>query len=135
MNAAKVTAIRETENTIIKFESHIHVDTVFMLVGALQQFFGICKPHKLAIKAKMHRQQAAVHDEEHIFASAIDSPNAAALGSADDMSNGLRLYGDGVKNVNATDSLPHHERPECANDSFYFRQFRHERCIESRTWL
>jgi len=39
-----------------------------------------------------------------MFAFAIDNANAAALGSTGDARNGLRLCGDGVKNVNASDS-------------------------------
>jgi len=52
----------------------------------------------------MHRQQAAVQNEKHIFAFAIDGANAAALGLAGDMRSGLRLRGDGVKDMNTADS-------------------------------
>jgi hypothetical protein len=38
----------------------------------------------LAIEAKMHCEQAAVQDEEHILALAIDDANAATLGSTGD---------------------------------------------------
>jgi hypothetical protein len=57
----------------------------------------------LAIEPKMHCQQAAVQNEKHIFAFAIDGSNAAALGFASDKRSGLGLRGDRVKDVNATD--------------------------------
>ena len=83
----------------------------------------------------MHCQQAAVQDEKHIFAFAIDGSNAAALGMADDMRNGLGLRGDGVKNVNATDPPIPDEGTERADNSFYFRKFGHGRRTGSRTRL
>src|ERR1700687_3528294 len=83
----------------------------------------------------MQCQQTAVQDEKHIFAFAIDGLNAAALGLAGDMRSCLRLRGDGVKNVYATDSPIPDEATERANDSFYFRKFGHECRTESRTRL
>ncbi len=52
----------------------------------------------------MHRQQAAVQDEKHILSFAIDGSNSAALSKAGNMRSRLGLCGDGVKDVNATDS-------------------------------
>src|SRR5260370_17640752 len=83
----------------------------------------------------MHCQQAAVQDEKHIFAFSIDGANAAVLGVAGDMRNGLWLRGNRMEDVNATDSPTLNERTERANDSFHFREFRHDRSTESRTRL
>src|SRR5882762_5461697 len=69
----------------------------------------------------MHCQQTAVQDKKHIFAFAIDGSNAAALGLAGDLRSCLRLRGDGVKDVNATDPPIPDEGTERADDSFYFR--------------
>ena len=44
VNAAEVAAISETQNTFVQFESNIDVNTVFILVGTIQQFFAIGKP-------------------------------------------------------------------------------------------
>jgi len=52
----------------------------------------------------MHGQQATVQDEKQKLAFAIDGLNAAALSKAGDMRGCLGLCGDGVKDVNATDS-------------------------------
>jgi hypothetical protein len=73
----------------------------------------------------MHGQEAAIQEEKNIFALAFDGVNTMALRMAGDMRSGLRLRGDGVKDVNATDSAALGEGPECADDSFYFRKFRH----------
>src|SRR5882762_5379420 len=83
----------------------------------------------------MHCQQAAVQDKKHIFAFAIDGSNAAALGLAGDLRSCLRLRGDGVKDVNATDPPIPDEGTERADDSFNFRKFGHGRRTESRTRL
>src|SRR5258705_13468779 len=83
----------------------------------------------------MHCQQAAVQDEKHIFAFAIDGSNAAALGLAGDLRSCLRLRGGRMKDVNATDSPIPDEGTERADDSFYFRKFGHERNTRSRARL
>src|SRR6266849_879522 len=83
----------------------------------------------------MHGQQAAVQNKKNIFAFAIDGANAAALGMASEMRGSLRLRGDGVKDVNATDSPALDEGTEGAYDSFHFREFRHGRGTESRARL
>jgi hypothetical protein len=44
VNAAEVAAIGEAEDALIQLEGYIHVDTVFILVGTLEQFFAIRKP-------------------------------------------------------------------------------------------
>jgi hypothetical protein len=59
----------------------------------------------------MHCQQAAVQNKKHILAFAIDEANAAALGVAGDMRGGLRLCGNGVKDVGTTDSATLDEGP------------------------
>src|SRR5260370_10423705 len=81
----------------------------------------------------MHRQQHAVQSQKNIFAFAFDNANASALGMAGEMRSGLRLHGDGVKDVKAADSPTLSERAERLNDSFPFREFRHERRTGSRT--
>src|SRR5713101_3650662 len=83
----------------------------------------------------MHGQQAAIQDEQNIFALAIDDANATALGMPGETRSGLRLCGDGVKDVNATDSPALDEGTEGAYDSFHFREFRHGRGTESRARL
>jgi hypothetical protein len=85
VNAAKVPAIGKTEHTPVEFESDIDMDAVFALVRALLQFFSVCKPEKLPVEFEMHGQQAAVQDDKNIFALALDSLNAAALGLADNV--------------------------------------------------
>jgi hypothetical protein len=89
----------------------------------------------LAIEPKMHCQQAAVQSEKHIFAFAVDGSYAAALGMVGKMRSGLGLCGDGVKDVNATDSPILDQGTERSNDSFDFREFRHDRRTGSRTRL
>src|SRR5260370_30721266 len=79
------------------------------------------------MESKMHCQQGAVEEEKHIFAFSIDGANAAVLGVAGDMRNGLWLRGNRMEDVNATDSPTLNERTERANDSFHFREFRHDR--------
>jgi hypothetical protein len=83
----------------------------------------------------MHCQQAAVQNEKHIFAFATDGSYAAALDLASDMRSGLGLCSEGVKDVNATDSPILDQGTEGPNDSFDFREFRHEPCARSRTRL
>src|SRR5258708_16821011 len=75
----------------------------------------------------MHCQQAAVQDEKHILAFAIDGSNAAGLRFAGDLRSCLRLRGDGVKNVNATDPPIPDEGTERADDSFNFRKLKLDR--------
>jgi hypothetical protein len=127
VSTAEVSAISETKHALFEFEGDIDVSALFVLVGTLQKFFGVCKPEELAVEFEMHGQQAAIHDEKNIFALAFDGANTLALRMAGDMRSGLRLRGDGVKDVNATDSPALDEGPECADDSFYFRKFRHKR--------
>src|SRR6266403_3953821 len=81
----------------------------------------------------MHCQQAAVQDEKHIFAFATDDANAATLDSTGDALSGLRLRGDRVKYVDATDSPTLGQGTERANDSFHFGEFRHKGWMGSRT--
>src|SRR6267143_2568225 len=83
----------------------------------------------------MHGQQAAIQDEKNIFALALDGANATALSMPGQMRSGLRLCGDGMKDVNATYSATPDERVEGADDSFHFREFRHKRGTESRARL
>jgi hypothetical protein len=128
VNAAEVAAIGETEDAFVQFEGDIHMHALFTMVGAFQKFFATRKPEELAIEPKMHCQQAAVQDEKHVLAVAIDGANAAAFGMAGDMRSGLRLRGDGMKYVNATDSPALDKGTERTDDSFHFREFRHERC-------
>src|ERR1700719_1872240 len=80
----------------------------------------------------MHCQQPAVQDEKHILAFAIHDANAATLGLKGDARSGLRLRGDRVKDVDATDSPTLGEGTERANDSFHFREFRHKGWMRSR---
>ena len=79
MNTSEVAAIGEAKDTSVEFESDIDVDAVFALIGALQQFFGICKPEELAVEFEMHGQQAAVQIKKDIFALTLDGMNTAAL--------------------------------------------------------
>jgi len=125
-------AIGEAEDTFVEFEGDIDMHTVFRLVGALQKFFGVSKPEELAVELEMNCEQAAVQNEKHIFALAFDGADAAALHIAGDVRGGLRLRGDGVKDVNATDSPTLDQGTERANDSFDFRKFRHRRWARSR---
>src|SRR5712692_7811007 len=81
----------------------------------------------------MHGQDAAVQIKKNIFAFAIDGANAAALGMAGEMRSSLRLCGDRMKDVNASDSPGLDEGTERADDSFDFREFRHERSTGSKT--
>ena len=104
MNAAEMAAIGEAEDTLVELEGDIYVDAGFALIGKLQKFFGVCKPEKLAVELEMHCEQAAVQNEKHILTLAIDDANATALRTAGDVRSGLGLCGDGVKDVNATDS-------------------------------
>ena len=83
----------------------------------------------------MHCEQAAVQREKYIFAFAIDGSNSAALSKAGNMRSRLGLCGDGVKDVNATDSPILDQGTERSNDSFDFREFGHERRTRSRTRL
>src|SRR5260370_8443154 len=118
-----MTAIGKAEGTLVQFESSINVHAIFAPVGTLQQFFAVCKPKKLAVKSKVHRQQPAVQHKKHIFAFATNSANAPALGKAGNVRRGLRLCGYGVKDMNAADSPSLHEGTERANDRFHSRQF------------
>src|SRR6266849_9204970 len=54
---------------------------------------------------------------------------------AGEMRSGLRLHGDGVKDVNATNSPTLNEGSERLHDSFHFWEFWHERGTRSRTRL
>ncbi len=54
---------------------------------------------------------------------------------ARDMRSGLWLRGNGMKDVNATDSPTVNEGTKSAYDSFDFREFRHGRGTESRSRL
>src|SRR5260370_33749268 len=54
---------------------------------------------------------------------------------ARDMRSDLWLRGNGMKDVNATDSPTLNEGAKSADDSFDFREFRHGRCTGSRCRL
>jgi len=75
----------------------------------------------------MHGQEAAIQDEQEILAFAIDDANALSLGMTRDMRSGLRPCGNGMKDVNATDSPAQHEGTESTSDGFHFREFGHGR--------
>src|SRR5260370_23451937 len=128
-------AIGKAEDTFVQFESNINVHAIFAPVGTLQQFFVICKPKKLAVGPEMHWQQPAIQNEKYVLAFATDSANAPALAKAGNVRGGLRLRGYRVKDMNATDQPPSHQRTERANDCFHFRQFRHRRRAGSSTGL
>jgi len=81
----------------------------------------------------MHGHEAAVQSEKSIFAFAIDRSNAAVMGVAGEMGSGLRLGGNGMKDVHAKDSPALDKRAERADDCFYFREFGHKRSMGSRT--
>ena len=105
MNAAEVAAIGEAEDAFVEFEGDINVDAVFAFVGTLQKFVCVCKPEELAVELEMYCEQAAVQKEKHVFALAFDRADVAALHTAGDAGGGLRRRGDGMKDVNAADSL------------------------------
>ena len=44
VNAAEVAAISESEDTVVKFEGNVHVNTGVTLVGKFQKFLAIGKP-------------------------------------------------------------------------------------------
>src|SRR5690349_11215212 len=74
-------------------------------------------------------------DEKQVFAFAIDDANALSLSMTRDTRSGLRLCGNGVKDVNAMYSPTLHEGKECASNGFHFWEFRHERTTGSRSGL
>jgi hypothetical protein len=127
VNAAEVAAIGKTKDTFVQFESDIDMRAGLTLIGALEQFLAVDKPEKLAVELKVHGEQSAIQNEEHIFAPAIDDANATALSFAAHKRIGLRLRGDGVKDMDTTDSPALDKRTQRANNGFHFREFRHGR--------
>jgi hypothetical protein len=78
MNAAKVAAVRKSEDTPRQFECDIDVYPCFGCVGTSEQFGSVPEPHKLAVEPEMQSEQAAIQDEKNVFASTINTLNAAA---------------------------------------------------------
>jgi hypothetical protein len=74
----------------------------------------------------MQGEQAAIQNEENVFASTLHTLNASARPELSYMECGLWFDGDGMQNVDATDTLPLNERTQRADDSFDFREFWHE---------
>src|SRR5438309_6986935 len=74
-------------------------------------------------------------DEKQVFAFAIDDENALSLSMTRDMRSGLRFCGNGMKDVNATDSSTLDERTKRAGNGFHFRKFGHGCSTGSRSRL
>src|SRR5438876_11399846 len=69
--------------------------------------------------------------EKQVFAFAIDYENALSLSMTRNMRSGLRFCGNGMKDVNATDSPTLHKGTKRAGNGFHFRKFRHGRSMGS----
>src|SRR5437660_11351467 len=74
-------------------------------------------------------------DEKQVFAFAIDDENALSLSMTRDMRSGLRFCGNGMKDVNATDSSTLDEGTKRAGNGFHFRKFGHGCSMGSRSRL
>src|SRR5439155_25531313 len=68
-------------------------------------------------------------DEKQVFAFAIDDENALSLSMTRNMRSGLRVCGNGMKDVNATDSPTFHKGTRLAANGFHFRKLRHGRSM------
>ena len=132
MDATKVTAVGESEDTVPELQGKIDVNSVFTLVGAFEELLGVRKPKKLAIEPEMHGEKATVEMKKNIFPLAANGSNASALGEPRKMRGGLWLGCDGMQDVDAADPTILNERTERSHDSFYFWQLRHEGGGESR---
>jgi hypothetical protein len=125
VDAAEVAAVGKTENAAVQFECNIHMHKACAIVGTLHQFLRVFEPEELAIEPEVERKQSAVENEEHVFAFAFDSTNAAALGETGYVGRSLRLSRDGVEYVNAPYALALNDRAERADYGFHLWQFRH----------
>lgn len=125
MNAAKVTAVRESQDAPSRFECDIHVNAIFGLVGPSKELFCIGEPRQLAIEPEVQGEHAAVQDQKNVFASTINLQNSTACGEVGNKSSGLRFYSDEMQDVDITDPLSLNQGTQCADDRFDFREFRH----------
>src|SRR5258708_202014 len=94
-------------------------------VGATEYLFRVVEPHELAVKAKVHRQDAAVEIEKKVFAFALNRADVPAFRDACDLRGLLRLRGDGMQDMDAANPATLDERAKCARYGFYLREFRH----------
>jgi len=101
------------------------VHAVLGLVGATEHFFRVVEPKELAVKAKVHRQNAAIEIEKKVFAFALNRADAPTFRDACDLRGFLRLCGNGMQDVDAANASALGERAERARHGFHFREFRH----------
>lgn len=73
----------------------------------------------------MHFDQAAVEWQEKIFTMARSIEDPASLGKLREARGGLRLGGDGMKDVHATNAAVTDEWAQAARYGFDFGKFRH----------
>lgn len=81
LDAAEMTAVSETEDAAIEFESDVHVDAVGAgTISACEQFLGIAKPNELAVEFEMKSDDGSGEFKPEIFAFAADSEDFFILG-------------------------------------------------------
>jgi len=95
VNAAESASISENREHLCPVRERHRREHRVTLVGTIQQFFAL-ENHRTGRRAENALSAAAVQDEKHIFAFAIDGSNTAAL-LGGDLRSCLRLRGDGVK--------------------------------------
>jgi len=126
LNAAEMTAVSETEDAAIEFESDVHVDAVGAgTISVCEQFLGIAKPNELAVEFEMKSDDGSGESKPEIFAFAADSEDFFILGYMRELCRRLQLCGNGVEDVSATDAAMLDERAQGAGDGFYFGEFGH----------
>src|SRR6266436_1796574 len=123
--SAEMAPVCKSENSLLQFQSDIHMNAVLRPVGPLKEFPGTREPQQLTIQTKVHRKQAAVQEQEYVFSHAADTLNALAYGKMGNMSRSLWFCSNRVQDMNTPDALSTNQRSQRADHSFYFREFRH----------
>jgi hypothetical protein len=125
MNAAEVTAVSEAKDAAIEFERYVNVNVLRLAVCPRKQLSGGAEPQEPAIQAKVDDEDAAIQFEQQVFAKPSDAANDSFLRRPNNVRGRLRLRGDGVEDVNASNCAAAHERANSLCYGFDFRKFGH----------
>jgi hypothetical protein len=84
------------------------------------------EPEQLAVKAEVDNDHTAIECEHEIFSIASDGANDLLVRRLNEARRRLRLCGDRMKDMDATDSFSVDERAKSLCYGFDFREFRHD---------
>ena len=121
VNTAEVTAVGEAEDAAVEFQCDVDVNVLRSAVCPGEHFFGRGEPEKPPVEAEVDDDHAAIEFEQEIFSIASDGANGLLVRRLNEARRRLRLCGDGMKDVDATDSFSVDERAKSLCDCFDFR--------------